>query len=403
MVVGMSVALGAFSTSRSSTGATSSTTSTTSSAAPTTTPATTTPTTAAATSTVWLCRPGAADDPCAYKPSATSVAADGTRSPIDFSDIEGASTAQKFDCFYVYPTSSTQSTPNSNLTVQAGEIDAAVNQASPFSGVCNVWAPMYRSETESSVTKGLSGGAGSLSTLHSTFNVAYSSLLSAWDDFIANDDDGHPIILIGHSQGSTILIHLIASQLEKQPSVLQRIVVAVIAGGNVQVPAGKTVGGSFAKMPLCASDSETGCVIAWSSFPSEPPANSLFGRAGQGVSLQSEQTTEPGDQVACVNPAALSGGSSPLSPYFIGVTQTGLSPAVTTHWVGYPDLYTSSCESAGGATWLQVSHISQGDDRPTVTESLGPTWGYHLDDINLTMGNLIHDVVGEESAWSAAH
>jgi Protein of unknown function (DUF3089) len=231
-----------------------------------------------------------------------------------------------------------------------------------------------------------------------------STSLTAWDDFLANDDDGRPIILIGHSQGSAILIHLIATQLESQPSVLERIVVAIIAGGNVQVPQGKTVGGSFAKMPICTSDSETGCAIAWSSFPSEPPADSLFGRAGQGVSLQSQQTTKAGDQVACVNPAALSGGSAVLSPYFLAATQSGLSPSIATHWVGYPDLYTASCESQGGATWLEVSRITHpGDARPTVTESLGPTWGYHLDDINLTVGNLVRDVANEESAWTAAH
>jgi hypothetical protein len=350
--------------------------------------------------TVWLCRPGAPDDPCMSDLTSTAVTAHGATSVT----ATKPSVASKFDCFYVYPTSSTESTPNSNLVPQAGEIAAAVNQASPFSGVCNVWAPMYRSATQASIVKGLSGAPGSSSTLRSTFDVAYSSLLSAWNDFVANDDNGLPIILIGHSQGSAILIHLIASQIEQQPSVLQRIVVAIIAGGNVQVPAGKAVGGSFAKMPLCTSDSETGCVIAWSSFPSEPPQNSLFGRAGQGVSLQSEQTTEPGDQVACVNPAALSGGTSVLSPYFIAATQTGLSPGVTTHWVGYPDLYSGSCDSAGGATWLQVTRISTpGDSRPTITEPLGPTWGYHLDDINLTVGNLIHDVAGEESAWSVAH
>ncbi|MFZ0664328.1 MAG: DUF3089 domain-containing protein [Acidimicrobiales bacterium] len=403
--MGISIALASCSTSGSST---STTTTTTSSIAPTSTSSsvapTTTPTTAPTTPTVWLCRPEAAKDPCAYQPSATSVAANGARSPVNFADVEPASTASKFDCFYVYPTSSTESTPNSNLVPQAGEIAAAVNQASPFSGVCNVWAPMYRSATQASIVKGLSGAPGSSSTLRSTFDVAYGSLLSAWNDFVANDDNGLPIILIGHSQGSAILIHLIASQIEQQPSVLQRIVVAIIAGGNVQVPAGKAVGGSFAKMPLCTSDSETGCVIAWSSFPSEPPQNSLFGRAGQGVSLQSEQTTEPGDQVACVNPAALSGGTSVLSPYFIAATQTGLSPGVTTHWVGYPDLYSGSCDSAGGAAWLQVTRISTpGDSRPTITEPLGPTWGYHLDDINLTVGNLIHDVAGEESAWSVAH
>jgi hypothetical protein len=39
-----------------------------------------------------------------------------------------------------------------------------------------------------------------------------------------------------------------------------------------------------------------------------------------------------------------------------------------------------------------------GDPRPTVTASLGPNWGYHLDDVNLALGDLVHDVAMEEAA-----
>ncbi|MGA8295908.1 MAG: DUF3089 domain-containing protein [Acidimicrobiales bacterium] len=83
---------------------------------------------------------------------------------------------------------------------------------------------------------------------------------------------------------------------------------AIILGGNVEVPPGKLVGGTFQHIPACTRLFETGCVIAYSSYPSQPPADALFGRPGQGVSLQSDETTKRGSQVVCVNPAALSGG-----------------------------------------------------------------------------------------------
>jgi hypothetical protein len=38
-----------------------------------------------------------------------------------------------------------------------------------------------------------------------------------------------------------------------------------------------------------------------------------------------------------------------------------------------------------------------------VTEALGPTWGYHVNDINLTLGNLVNDVKAQESSYSAHH
>ena len=61
-----------------------------------------------------------------------------------------------------------------------------------------------------------------------------------------------------------------------------------------------------------------------------------------------------------------------------------------------------TCESAGGATWLQIT-ARAGDTRPVVTPTLGPTWGLHLDDVNLALGNLVNDVAAEETAYSHHH
>ena len=70
-----------------------------------------------------------------------------------------------------------------------------------------------------------------------------------------------------------------------------------------------------------------------------------------------------------------------------------------TPWVSFPGLYTARCETIGGATTLQVTPTGvPGDPRPTVTASLGPAWGYHLDDVNLALGNLVADVAHEEGA-----
>ena len=130
----------------------------------------------------------------------------------------------------------------------------------------------------------------------------------------------------------------------------------------------------------------------------EPPATALFGRPGQGVALQSQQTATAGVQVACVNPAALGGGSAPLAPYFPSL---GRAP---TPWVSYPGLYRAACHTAHGATWLQVGKATGSSDaRPVVTELDGPDWGYHVADVNLALGNLVADVAAAEHTWSAAH
>ena len=165
--------------------------------------------------------------------------------------------------------------------------------------------------------------AGNEAVMRSSFDVAYNSVLSAWQWFLAHTQ-GKPVILVGDSQGSALLIHLVSAALDHQPLVLRRLLVAVIVGGNLQVPEGKTVGATFTKVPLCTSGTETGCAIAFSSYPSQPPAGSLFGRPGQGVSLQSGQSAKAGQQVACVNPADLSGGTADLGPYMLTATQLGL-------------------------------------------------------------------------------
>jgi hypothetical protein len=101
-------------------------------------------------------------------------------------------------------------------------------------------------------------------------------------------------------------------------------------------------------------------------------------------------------QVACVNPAAIGGGTAGLIPYF------PTNPSATTPWVTYPDLYSAACASAGGATWLQVNDLTVAG-RPAVGEQLGPAWGYHLVDINLALGNLVDDVTAEEATYTSQH
>ena len=158
-----------------------------------------------------------------------------------------------------------------------------------MSTVCNVWAPAYHSQTWQSVRKGLAGD-GSL--MRSTFTVAYNSVLPEWQWFLAHTQ-GQPVVLVGDSQGSAILIHLISDELDHEPSVLHRLLVALIVGGNLQVPVGKTVGATLTKVPLCTSSTETGCAVAFSSCPSEPPADSVFGRPAKGRASSQARPPRP--------------------------------------------------------------------------------------------------------------
>jgi len=346
----------------------------------------------------WLCRPGAAVDPCSGDLTTTVL------SPSGVPTVQRASVPAdpSIDCFYVYPTVSLQSGVNATLHVDPAETSVARIQASRFSQVCKVYAPMYPQIT----VKGL--GAGARTAVAAV--AAYAGVQSAWKDYLANYNHGRGVIVIGHSQGAGMLISLLEHQVDTDPAQRKLLVSAMLLGGNVTVPTGQTVGGSFRHIPACRANSQVGCVIAYSSFDQPPPPDSLFARPGLGVSNLSGSASVVGLQVLCTNPADLAGNAvTPLSPYFPTRSQisglgglAGLTPpALPTPWVSEPGLYSGQCLSQGGATWLQVSApITSGDTRLIVNQSLGATWGLHLVDVNIALGDLVGVARTEATAYA---
>jgi Protein of unknown function (DUF3089) len=344
---------------------------------------------APAASTVWLCQPGMADDPCTQSLQTTVVS---RTEAISVSTPKQANPA-RFACFYVYGTVSQESSVNANLAVQRAEVDSAIAQGSPFSPVCQVYAPIYRQVTLADLEQHPDLNFGPAETV-----TAYDSIRSGFEDFLAHEAGDRPFIVIGDSQGAAMLNLLLENIVDPNPALRARLVMGVILGGNVEVPRGQLVGGTFKHIPACSRPGQAGCVIAFSSFPQVPPADSLFGRPGQGVSLQSNQTAKSGLQVVCVNPAALSGGTAPLDAVF------PTKGKLATPWVALPGLYTAACEQADGASWLNVTKTPGWPAiGPVLTEAGGTDFGYHVWDMFLTQGNLVRDAAAAEATWTRDH
>ena len=230
-------------------------------------------------------------------------------------------------------------------------------------------------------------------------------MLTAFRDYLAHYNRGRGIVFVGHSQGAMILIRLLEQEVDNSPAVRSRLVSALLLGGNVAVAKGRTVGGDFAHIPACTSSRQTGCVVAYSSFTAKPPANSQFGRttSDAGVRLLAPRKPSPGLRIMCVNPAAPAGGSAPLDPYVpalvLGYLPSRRPLRVTTPWVAFPGEYTARCESSGEATWLQISRSGGADRRPDLTGVDDPTFGLHVLDVNIALGNLVRLVGVEAAAW----
>ena len=228
---------------------------------------------ASAPSTIWLCKPGIPNDPCTQSLQTTVVSPTGA---ISASSPKPANSAG-FACFYVYGTVSQETSVNANLAIQSTEVNSAIDQGSPFSPVCQVYAPIYRQVTLADLVAHPDLNFGPAETV-----TAYDSIRSGFEDFLTHELGDRPFVVIGDSQGAAMLNLLLQNIVDPNPALRARLVAGVILGGNVEVPRGQLVGGTFKHIPACSSPGHAGCVIAFSSFPSTPPADSLFGQARPG-------------------------------------------------------------------------------------------------------------------------
>ncbi|MFL5886554.1 MAG: DUF3089 domain-containing protein [Thermoleophilaceae bacterium] len=336
----------------------------------------------------WLCGPGVAGNPCVGDQTTRYFNSDGS------SHVEQVPVPANppVDCFYVYPTVSDQPTPNAEQTPDPEVKSIATYQAQRFSTRCRVFAPLYHEVTVA--------GVATSSQTHDTspYETAYTDVREAWLAYLRDYNHGRGVVLIGHSQGSRMLRALIRREIDPDPTVRNRVVSAIIPGANANA-------NDFAHFPACARPGQDRCVVAYSTFNATPPDNTRFGRTdtdpvGNALGL-------PGGPVLCTDPTLLSGRNGnldslvPSQPFAPGVIALlliklygGPPPSADTPWLQPTDHYTARCETSNNANVLMISPV---DGARTLTPSPDDTWGVHLVDVNIALGNLV-DVVGRQTA-----
>ncbi|HEU4656083.1 MAG TPA: DUF3089 domain-containing protein [Capillimicrobium sp.] len=346
---------------------------------------------APAAPTTWLCKPGIKANPCEPSLATTVFSPAGKRLRVE--RVRRAP-RPAIDCFYVYPTVSDEPQPQADFAITPELRSIALYQAARYSQTCRVYAPVYRQVT----LQGLFTPGSVTPEMQAT---ALADVRAAWRDYLRRYNRGRGVVLIGHSQGSFVLRKLVAEEIDRRPAVRRRLVSALLLGGNVVVRKGADAGGDFRHVPACRSAVQLGCVIAFSTYDAPVPSGALFGRS-----------TDPGLEVLCTNPASLRGGAGTVTPIMptepFGGTLiasqvrqiAALLPKVSTPWMSMPDGYRARCSDAGGANVLQVRPRKAAPDFPALPAA---TWGLHLTDANIALGDLTDIVARQAEAFTARH
>ena len=346
----------------------------------------------------WICHPDAAVDECDTDLDTTEVEPDGTATVV----AHEPAADPEIDCFYVYPTVSFDENGNSDLELDVQEeIYTAVQQAARYNSVCRVFAPAYRQMTVGNIIDSLPADAEPPDPV-----LAQGDVVDAWKHYIANDNNGRGVLLIGHSQGAGQLAQLVSNEITGNESLGDRIVGAHLIGG-LEAPDGSDTPEGFGSISACRSTDEYGCLVTYKTFREGdlPPGGEEF--IGEGA--------------ICVNPAAPEGGPALLTPYYPnsgGSTLTSFvgepvgpyaDPArlseITTPFFTTTDLVEAECVERDGSTYLEVRILAD-PTNPQADEINGdlavlPSFGLHLVDMSIAMGELIDLASSQAAAYLA--
>ncbi|HZZ68842.1 MAG TPA: DUF3089 domain-containing protein [Phenylobacterium sp.] len=348
----------------------------------------------------WVCRPDA--PACHDDLTAAAIGADGHVRIEHFQPTAHP----KIDCFYVYPTVSMSREVNAPPGVTEAERRSVRQQAERLASVCRLYVPFYRQFTVGHMELHKPATPAEMQT---GYRLADADIFAAWTYYLAHDNHGRGVVLVGHSQGAGVLQDLIHHRIEGHPD-QTRIVSAVLPGSGVTAPKGQDVGGTFKSIPACRREDQTGCVIVFNSFRPD-------------VLMPHDQIPSfPGGDPLCTNPATLAGGRGVLKPYFSTSGETIIpdftakqapwtasGDKIEAPFVTLPGYYAAECRSDGHWNYLAVIPQPQpGDQR---TGALVGDWiqdgkrydtmGLHLIDLNLVMGNLIEVLKRQADAWCA--
>lgn len=125
------------------------------------------------------------------------------------------------------------------------------NQASVFNAAARVYAPRYRQAV-------LYSFFDSTANSQQALEVAYTDVRAAFSYYLQHYNQGRPIIIAGHSQGTYHAQRLLREFFDADPILRKRLVAAYLVGLKVGPSA-------FRTLRPCRDSLQTGCYVSWNT------------------------------------------------------------------------------------------------------------------------------------------
>ena len=172
--------------------------------------------------------------------------------------LQGEPRDSAVDIFFIHPTTYTDKMKNDNAAIDDDYINAKTDystilyQASVFNSQCRVFAPRYRQAAlKMFFDKDTSKRENALA-------IAYADVVVAFKYYLEHWNNGRPIIIAAHSQGSLLAEQLLQEFFEDKP-LSKQLVVAYVTGWPVPKD-------FFTSLKMCNDSSQTGCICSWRTF-----------------------------------------------------------------------------------------------------------------------------------------
>jgi len=162
------------------------------------------------------------------------------------------------DVFFIHPTTYTKkdfigwnASINDDELNKKTDYSSILYQASAFNERCRVFSPRYRQAhinaffIDDSVAKPY-------------FDIAYADVKAAFEYYLSHFNNGRPIIIASHSQGTKHAARLLKEFFEGK-ELEKKLVCAYIVG----MPIPKKY---FTDIPVCKDSTETGCFVGWRTY-----------------------------------------------------------------------------------------------------------------------------------------